>query len=53
LPSREYLKGSGRVAFVTGRFQQNTTYSDYRKFRTDTKITGVVGEAEPAAADQR
>jgi hypothetical protein len=47
LPSREYLKGSGRVAFVTGRFQQNTTYSDYRKFRTDTKITGVVGEAEP------
>ena len=48
LPSREYLKGSGRVAFVTGRFQQNTTYSDYRKFRTDTKITGVVGEVEPA-----
>ena len=44
LPSRESLKGSGRVAFVTGRFQQNTTYSDYRKFRTDTKITGVVGE---------
>ncbi len=48
LPSREYLKGSGRVAFVTGRFQQNTTYSDYRKFRTDTKITGVVGEVGPA-----
>ena len=45
LPSREYLKGSGRVTFVTGRFQQNTTYSDYRKFRTDTKITGVIGEA--------
>ncbi len=57
LPSREYLKGSGRVAFVTGRFQQNTTYSDYRKFRTDTKITGVIGEAErtqpPANADPR
>ena len=57
LPSREYLKGSGRVTFVTGRFQQNTTYSDYRKFRTDTKITGVVGEVPPnqpqATADPR
>ena len=49
LPSREYLKGSGRVTFVTGRFQQNTTYSDYRKFRTDTKITGVIGEGDPSA----
>jgi hypothetical protein len=49
LPSREYLRGSGRVTFVTGRFQQNTTYSDYRKFRTDTKITGVIGEGDPSA----
>ncbi|HLH08409.1 MAG TPA: hypothetical protein VKW78_14310 [Terriglobales bacterium] len=44
LPSREFLKGSGKVAFFTGRFQQNTTYSDYQKFRTDTKITGIVSD---------
>lgn len=50
LPSREYLKGSGRVAFITGRFQQNTTYGDYRKFRTDTKITGVVTDSNEATS---
>ena len=44
LPKSVYLKGSGRLAVKNARFEQTTTYSKYQKFKTDTKITGVVEE---------
>ena len=50
LPKRVFLNGSGRIAVKSARFNNETTFSNYRKFTTDSKITGIVTEQpEPTA----
>ena len=47
LPKREFFNGSGRITVKTGRMRNETTYSNYRKFTTEVKVTGVAEEATP------
>ena len=48
LPSRIYLNGNARIALLKNyTFQQEDTFSKYRKFTTSTKILPGVAEAEP------
>lgn len=49
LPKRTFLNGSGRVAVKSGRFRNETTFSNYRKFTTEVKVTGVAEESTPAS----
>ena len=50
LPKRTLLNGSGRIAVKSGRFRSETTFSNYRKFTTEVKVTGVAEQQpEPAA----
>ncbi len=49
LPKSASFQGSGRVAMMSGRFNNDTTFSNYRKFKTDAKVTGVVEEV-PASS---
>lgn len=44
LPRRTFLNGSGRFTVKTARFRNETTFSNYHKFATDVKITGVAEE---------
>ena len=47
LPSRIYLNGNARIALLKNyTFQQEDTFSKYRKFTTSTKILPGVAEAE-------
>lgn len=40
LPKREYLSGSGRIALVKRVSEdQEITWSGYRKFHVDSKVT--------------
>jgi hypothetical protein len=42
LPKREYLSGSGRIALVKRVVEdQEITWSDYKKFRVDSKLVPV------------
>jgi hypothetical protein len=46
LPKHEQVKADARVALLkTFRFNEDVTYRDYKKFRTDTKIVPM-GEVE-------
>ena len=48
LPSRIYLNGNARIALLKNyTFQQEDTFSKYRKFTTSTKILPGVAEVEP------
>ncbi len=47
LPKRVFIQGSGRVAVKTGRFRNDTTYSNYQRFSTDVKITGFAEQPSP------
>lgn len=49
LPKSASFDGSGRVAMMAGRFKNDTTFSNYRKFKTDAKVTGIVEEV-PASS---
>lgn len=50
LPRRTAVQASGRLLMFTGRLHEESTYSDYHRFKTDTKVLGVVAEgAQPAA----
>ena len=47
LPSRMYLDGNARIALLKNyTFQQEDTFSKYRKFTTSTKILPGVAEVE-------
>ncbi len=46
LPKREYAHASARIGWKSQRVESETVYSNYRKFRTEAKITGVT-EAKP------
>lgn len=51
LPQHLDVKADVRVALLKNfDVDMNTTYRDYKKFRTDTKILGV-GEVQPTAQD--
>jgi hypothetical protein len=55
LPKRAFVQGSGRIAVKTGRFRNETTYSNYQRFSTDVKITGfaeVPDTSTPASPPQ-
>ena len=41
LPKRQYISGMGRLLVMSGGVEQETTFSNYRKFRTDTKIVST------------
>jgi len=48
LPSRIFLNGNARIALLKDyTFQQEDTFSKYRKFTTSTKILPGVAEVEP------
>jgi hypothetical protein len=49
LPKRAFFNGSGRMTVKTGRFRDETTFSNYRKFKTDAKVTGIVQEMPDSA----
>jgi hypothetical protein len=51
LPRRVFVQGSGRVAVKTGRFRNDTTYSNYQRFSTDVKITGVAEVPTPSSTE--
>lgn len=38
LPKRTYVIGTGRLLLMSGGVEQETIFSDYRKFRTDSRI---------------
>jgi len=44
LPKRVFFNGSGRFAVKTGRFRNETTFSNYQRFKTDVRITGIADE---------
>ncbi|MGH9523603.1 MAG: hypothetical protein ACRD3E_13835 [Terriglobales bacterium] len=46
LPSHAAVKVSARALFKKLNIEQETSYSGYKKFRVDTKVTGMTG-AEP------
>ena len=41
LPKREAVHASARLGWKSARLDSETLYSNYRKFRTEAKITGV------------
>jgi hypothetical protein len=41
LPKRQYVNGTGRLLVMGGGVEQETTFSDYRKFRIETKIVSA------------
>jgi len=41
LPRLVQVSASARLGWHTARVQSETTYSNYKKFRTDSKITGI------------
>lgn len=41
LPKRQYIDGTGRLLLMGGGVEQETTFGDYRKFRTDARIVGT------------
>ena len=48
LPQHMAVKVDARVALLKGfNIEQVTTYRDYKKFRTDTKVVPVGEVAEP------
>ena len=41
LPKRQYISGMGRVLVMSGGVEQETTFSNYRKFRTEARIVST------------
>lgn len=53
LPKRTFVQGSGRIAVKSGYFRSLTEFSNYQKFSTDVKITGVAEvPSEPSATPE-
>jgi hypothetical protein len=50
LPKRTFFEGGGRIAVKSGYFRSATEFSNYQKFSTEVKITGVE-EIPPATVE--
>lgn len=50
LPRRTAVQASGRLLMFTGRLHAESMFSDYHRFKTDTKVLGVVAEGAPLPA---
>lgn len=47
LPQRVYISAAARVALKSGRYEMETLYSNYRKFRVNSEIKGFGAQAAP------
>jgi hypothetical protein len=44
MPRRSMAVGSGRILMFTGRFRDESTYSNFHRFKTDSKVIGIVAD---------
>jgi hypothetical protein len=52
LPKRIFIQGSGRITLKNKRYRNDTVYSNYRRFKSDVKITGVAEEHPETSTPQ-